>query len=80
MDKKTKKVKRNIICWLFGHKISETTDRVYCICDRCGMHEYYDYDRFYNGIPFRRAWWWIKYLPIRIHYWYRSFFFKDLPF
>lgn len=28
-------------CLLFGHKISDSTDSGYQICERCGMHEYY---------------------------------------
>ena len=30
------------MCFLFGHKISDTTDSGYATCDRCSAHEYYD--------------------------------------
>lgn len=69
----------SVICWLFGHKISETTDSGYLICDRCKKHEYYDLS-FYNGMPFHKAYRYIKGTPMRIYYWYRLKFFNELPF
>lgn len=33
---------KNIICYLFGHKIGELNDSGYPVCERCGSHSYYD--------------------------------------
>lgn len=45
-----------IKCRLFGHKKSKFTDSGYIVCERCGMHEYYDAkinkDQFDTSAPF----------------------------
>lgn len=43
----------NIICRLIGHKVSEDyTDSGTYICERCGSHEYYDFEKgMWNKYP-----------------------------
>ena len=81
--------KVNILCFLFGHKISKTTDSGYHICNRCEAHEYYDREYSTNwdnsGWIWAKPLFWIKYklFILKLSYRYLKFRYlgKDnLPF
>lgn len=79
----------NSLCFLFGHKISKTTDSGYCICERCVAHEYYDReysnDWDNSGWLYARPLFWIKYKLFDLKMFYMDLRFRyfskgDLPF
>lgn len=73
---------KQIICFLFWHKVGDLNESGYPICERCGSHSYYD--EWKAGI-FVRPIWAIQRTAYNVFYavkhWYKKVFLGDeLPF
>jgi len=44
-------MKKDIKCFIMGHKLNKEGDCGHNYCDRCDKHEYYNYQSFYRTIP-----------------------------
>lgn len=44
----------NILCYWLGH-IGNSTESGFHVCDRCGLHEYWDGDESYRSTDYLKA-------------------------
>lgn len=75
----------DLLCRLFGHKRSKFTDSNFVVCQRCGMHQYWDQPKFDNSAYLMRPYWWIMrrvfYFKCWIRHKWNVYILKDdLPF